>query len=194
MEPKKKANRPIIVAIVVIAVIAVAVVAYAWWTQQQDTQKWYFKGAYGTYVGEITRSSETMSFLMRMEVVDLNSTHLQILVGTKMSSETLGTLLDEQETNWVPIKDVASLSMEEMEGYTIDKTYEDYAYIEGLGTKYCKIYEFSITEIPETQMTMTVYVDPDLEWPLKFSFYMDIADEPLIFNINLTDTNIPALQ
>jgi hypothetical protein len=42
-------------------------------------------------------------------------------------------------------------------------------------------------------MTMTLYVDPDIVWPLKFSFHINMADEEIDFNINLTDTNIPAL-
>jgi len=131
---------------------------------------------------------------MRIEIADLNSTHLKTLFQMKMTSESLGTLFDDQETNWVNIEETTSLGMDEIEGYTIDRAYEDHVYIEGVGTKYCKIYEFSSSDTEDTKMTtMTLYVDPDIVWPIKFSFHMNIEDEEIIFNINLTETNIPAL-
>jgi hypothetical protein len=197
-EPKKRSMTLVIIAIVVIAVVLVAALAYMWWPHQDATQggteaDWYFKGAYAAYEGEATYLFETMSFSMRIEIVDLNSTHLKTLLQMKMSSESLGTLFDEQETNWAEITETTSFGMEEMEGYTLDSTYDDHVYIEGFGTKNCKVYEFSSTDAEDGEMTMTIYVDPDIVWPLKFSFHINIEDEEIIFNINLTDTNIPAL-
>lgn len=198
IEPKKRSMKLVIIAIVVIAVVIVVALTYTWWLPQEDTQngtqtEWYFKGAYAAYAGEATYLSETMSFSMRMEVVDLNSTHLKTLLHLKMTSESLGTLVDEQETNWAEIKETTSFGMEEMEGYRLERTYEDQVYIEGLGTKYCKIYEYTSTNPEDDDMTMILYVDPDIVWPLKFSFHMNIVDEEIIFNINLTETNIPDL-
>lgn len=197
-EPKKRSMKLVIIAIVAIAVVLVAALAYTWWPHQDDTQgetqaDWYFKGAYAAYEGEATYIFETMSFSMRIEIADLNSTHLKTLLHMKMSSETLGTLFDEQETNWVPIEEATSFGMDEMEGYTLDRTYEDHVYIEGFGTKYCKVYEFSSADVGDGDMTMTLYVDPDIVWPLKLSFHINVEDEEITFNINLTETNIPAL-
>lgn len=197
-EPKKRSLKLIIIAIVVIAVVVVASLAYTWWSPQEDTQggtqaDWYFKGAYADYAGEATYLTETMSMSMRMEITDLNSTHLEMLLQLKMTSESLGTLADQQETNWVERKEMTSFGLEEMEGYNLDRTYEDNVYIEGLGTKHCRIYEFSSVDVTEGDMKMTVYIDLDLGWPLKLAYHMNIVDEEIIFNINLTETNIPAL-
>ena len=197
-EPKKRSMTLVIIAIVAIAVVLVAALAYTWLPQQGTTQggaeaDWYFKGAYAAYAGETTYLFETMTFSMRIEIADLNSTHMKTLMQMKMSSETLGTLFDEQETNWAEITEATSFGMDDVEGYTLDRTYEDQVYIEGFGTKQCNVYEYSSTDTDDVDMTMTLYIDPDIVWPLKFSFYMNIENEEITFNINLTDTNIPAL-
>lgn len=197
-EPKRRSLKLVMIAIVTIAVVIVAALAYMWWSPQGGTQEgtqtdWYFKGAYAAYEGEATYLFETMSFSMRIELADLNSTHLKTLLYMEMTSESLGTILDEQETNWVPIEEMTSFGMDEMEGFILERTYEDNVYIEGLGTKYCKVYEFTSAVVGDGDMTMILYIDPDILWPIKFSFHMSIGDEDINFDINLTDTNIPAL-
>lgn len=198
-ETKKRSMKLVIIAIVAIVIVIGSVLAYTLLLNPENglgggTQTdWYFKGAYAAYEGEATYVSETISFSMRMEIADLNSTHLNMLLQMTMSSESLGTLFDEEETTWVQIKEMSSFGMEEMEGYTLDRTYNDDVYIEGFGTKYCTVYEFSSTDAEDGDMTMTLYVDPDIVWPLKFSFHISMGDEEIDFNINLTDTNIPEL-
>jgi hypothetical protein len=140
-EPKKRSMKLVIIAIVAIVIVIVSVLAYTLLLNPENglgggTQAdWYFKGAYAAYEGEATYLTETMSFSMRMEIADLNSTHLKTLLHMKMSSESLGTLFDEQETSWVQIKEMTTFGMDDMEGYTLDRTYNDNLYIEGFGTK-----------------------------------------------------------
>jgi hypothetical protein len=110
-----------------------------------------------------------------------------------MVSDSLGTLVNEQETAWAPKEKLSTIAWEELENYSLEKTYEDHVYVEGLGTKYCKIYEFTSTDFEVGDMTMKVYVDPEILWPVKFSLDMTIEDQNILFDINLTDTNIPEL-
>jgi hypothetical protein len=200
-EPKKYSSKLILVVVAVVAVVIIAALAYVFLGPQggflgetQDSQKeWYFKGAYANYEGSTTYLFLTVDFSMRLEIVDFNSTHVKTLYDIKLQSGSLGSLFNEQETNWAPKEKLGTFAWEEMEGYTLGSTYEDHVYIEGLGTKYCKIYEFTQTDIESGDMTMTVYVDPEIMWPLKLSLDLTTENENILFDINLTDTNIPEL-
>jgi preprotein translocase subunit SecG len=198
-EPKKRSMRLVLIAVVVIAIVVVGVVAYTLLSNPDNglgggtQEEWFFKGAYATYEGEATYLTETMTFFMKMEISDLNSTHLKTVVDMEISSATLGTLADQQETSWVAKKDMTSFGLGDIEGYNLDRTYEDNVYIEGFGTKRCKVYEFSSADVGGVDMTMTAYMDPDLGWPLKIAFHMNVIDEEVNFDINLKSTNISAL-
>jgi hypothetical protein len=198
-EPKRRSFRIVIITVVAIVVVIVAAaLAYMWWSPQGEAPQdgcqtdWYFIEAYAEYVGEAPYLFETMTLSMRMEVVDLNSTHLKSLFHMKMASESLGTILDEQETNWVSIKEETSFGLEEMEGYTLERTFEDRVYIEGVGNRYCRVYEFT-SDVEEGIMAVIIYIDTSIVWPLKFSFQMNYLDVDINLDITLTDTNIPAL-
>jgi len=198
------------IAAIIIAVVIVSALAYMWWSPQEGSQgetqtDWYFKGAYATYEGEDMVASYPRNISMRIEVIDLNNTHFKSLLYMKMTMqitpESSGTIFDEQYTNWVPKKEITYFVMPEMEGIILRRTYENHVYIEGIGTKYCKIYEFASsatimganTSI-DIERWMTIYVDPDIMWPLKFSIRTE--EESLIqdFDLTLTDTNIPDLN
>jgi hypothetical protein len=56
------------------------------------------------------------------------------------------------------------------------------------------VYEYAISD---EGLTMTVYVDKAIEWPLKMTVSMtntELPDGDLELDINLTETNIPALK
>jgi hypothetical protein len=66
--------------------------------------------------------------------------------------------------------------------------------IEGLGTKHVRVYEFSSIEVEDEEIEMTVYIDTNLNWPLKIEFAMKILTQEIDFQINLKDTNIAAIS
>ena len=201
-EPKKRSSKLILVVVALVAVIIIAALVLVFLAPQggllggtQDSQKeWYFKGAYANYEGSATYLFVTMDFSMRLEIVDFNSTHIKTLYDMNLQSGSLGSLLNEQETNWSPKENLGTFAWEKMEGYALKSSYEDHVYIEGLGTKYCEIYEFTQIDIDSGGLTMTVYVDPEISFPLKVSLDMDVENENILFEINLTDTNIPELM
>jgi hypothetical protein len=65
--------------------------------------------------------------------------------------------------------------------------------IDGLGTRTCMVYEYLISD---EGLTMTVYVDKTIEWPLKMTLSMTNTEllSDLTVDINLVETNIPALK
>ncbi len=198
----KKNSSKIILIVVVIAVVLISALAYVFLRPQggilDETQKsqqdWYFKGAYANYEGSTTYFFLTVDFSMRLEIVDFNSTHVKTLYDINLQSGSLGSLFNEQEINWVPKEKLSTFTWEEMEGLALGSTYEDHVYIEGLGTKYCKIYEFTQTHIESGDVVVTVYVDPEIMWPLKLSLDLTAENENILFDINLKDTNIPELM
>ena len=200
-EPKKNSSK-IILIFVVIAIVIIAAFAYIFLLPQggildetqESQQDWYFKGAYANYEGSTTYLFLTVDFSMRLEIVDFNSTHVKTLYDLNLQSGSLGSLFNEQETNWVPKEKLSTFTWEEIEGYAPGSTYEDYVYIEGLGNKYCKIYEFTQTDIESGDVVVTVYVDPAIMWPLKLSLDLTAESENILFDINLKDTNIPELM
>ena len=200
-EPKKNSSKLILIVVAVVAVITIAVFVYVFLQpqggilneKQESQQDWYFKGAYANYEGSTTYLFLTVDFSMRLEIVDFNSTNVKTLYYINLQSGSLGSLFNEQETNWVPKEKLSTFTWEEMEGYAPRSTYEDHVYIEGLGTKYCKIFEFTQTDGESGDVTVTVYVDPEIMWPFKLSLGLTTENENILFDINLTDTNIPDL-
>jgi len=199
IEPKKGSRKILFISLVVIAVVIVAVLAYVFLLSNQGISigpqgELYFKGAYANYGGSTTYLFVTVDFSMRMEIVDLNSTHVKTLLNMKMDSNALGTLFDEQETKWAPKEGFGKSTWEEMEGYSLVNSYEDHVYVEGLGTRNCKIYEFSSTDSEDGDMTITIYVNDQMLWPIKFSLDTTMENQTINFDINLKDTNIMELN
>lgn len=201
-EGKKLSSKLVLAAVVLVAAIIIAALAYFFLRPHegvldvtQDSQnEWYFKGAFANYQGSTTYLFFSVNFLMQLEIVDFNSTHVKTLFDVKVQSGSLGSLFNEQETNWAPKEQLGTFAWEELGGLTLESAYKDHVYIEGLGTKYCKIYEFTKTDIESGEMSVTVYVDPEIEWPLKLSLDIKAENENFLFDINLKDTNIPELM
>jgi hypothetical protein len=194
-EPKKRSSKLNLIAVVVIAIIIVSVLSYLFLRDGQIEQDWFFQGAYANYEGSTSFLFISLNFSMRLEIVDFNSTHVETLSDIKLQAGSLGTLFSEQATQWVPAENLGTVAWDEMEGYVSGGEYEDHVYIEGLGTRLCKIYEFVQIDAEASNMNITVYVDPEIAWPLKLTFGITLEeDQNIIFDINLKDTNIPELM
>lgn len=179
VEPKGRRTK-IILAIVIVVVIIVAVFLVYWFFLRPQTP-WLFKGAYAEYTGETTISFISVNITMRLEVVDYNSSHAKLLQYVKMETGLTGTE-EFQNTTWVDLKETTY----EPEGYEFLRSYEDYVYFEGLGTRYCKVYEYN-----SDGTTITYYIDKEIGWPLKLSMSMT---GDLSLDLTLVETNIPGLK
>jgi hypothetical protein len=197
-----------IVAVVAVAVVvgALLVSAFISSPQPQGQDAWLFKGAYATYEGSASISAEdlgsmidmsmNMDFTVRQEIVDFNDTHALISTSFEMSSsfgEYGGDTEENEESAWVPLSEMGLMTAFEDEDVNLTDSYESTVNIDGLGTRTCMVYEY---EISDEGLTLTVYVDKSIEWPLKMTMSMTNTELPdgLELDINLTDTNIPALQ
>jgi len=185
VEPPKRNVWKIIVPIIII-VVTVSVVLGFWWFSTSPIQQaaWLFDGAYAEYEGETTVLFYSTNMTVRLEVVDLNSTHAKLLyyIDMKMDGETY----TEQETMWSDLREETY----DVEGFILLTSYEDHVYLEDLGTIYCRVYDYS-----STNMTMQIYVDNESTWPLKMVYIYDFGlDNDITVDLTLVESNIPGLK
>jgi hypothetical protein len=171
-----------VVAVVVVSALALALLS----SNPKGNSAWLFKGAYAKYSGTAKVMFVDVSFSIRQEVVDWNSTHAQLLAQVSMGSLVSETVESEQ-TMWVDL----SKNQYMIDNATLINSYEaNNLYVEGVGTRNCIVYEYA-TDGP----TMTIYVDKAIGWPLKMKISMTGAESvTLEMDITLVETNIPGLR
>ena len=208
--PQPKSHIKLIAVIAIVAVAAVVgallVSAFISSPPPQGQDAWLFKGAYATYKGSASISAEdlgsfldmsmSIEFTIRQEIVDFNDTHALISTSFQMSSsfgEMNGETVNEENSTWVPLSEMGFMTGFEDEDVNLTNSYESTVNIDGIGTRTCMVYEYAISD---EGLTMTVYVDKAIDWPLKMTMSMTNTELPggLTADINIVDTNIPALQ
>ncbi len=173
---KKSIFNKKLIAIIVIAVVAVAAVASAaalltasnpspndqnndqnGSTNDQTTpQSWIKKGACATYSGQAEILSMSITFSARMEIVDVNQTHIQLSTDYNMSTPFGST--DNSTTTWMSREDMNF----QPEDLPLSNTYTTQITLPNLGTRTCTVYEYSSEGI-----SAAYYVDNSVQWPIK---------------------------
>jgi hypothetical protein len=200
--PKSHIKLIAVIAIVAVSVVVGAFIVSAFISTPQGQDAWLFKGAYATYEGSASISAEdlggmldmsmSIDFTVREEIVDFNDTHVLVSTSFQMTS-SFGYDEKNEESAWVPLSEMGLMTAFENEDVNLTNSYESTVNIDGLGTRTCMVYEYSISD---EGLTMTVYVDKTIEWPLKMTMSMTNTELPngLELDINLVETNIPALK
>jgi len=206
-QPKRNIKLIAVIAIAAVAVVVGALLVSAFISnpQPQGQDAWLFKGAYATYEGSASISAEALGsmldmsmnidFNVRQEIVDFNDTHALVSSSFQMSSsfgEYDGETVEDENSTWVPLSEMGLMSS--FEDVDLKNSYESTVSITGLGTRSCMVYEYAIAE---EGLTMTVYVDKNIDWPLKMTMSMTNTELPtgdVSVDITLKETNIPALQ
>ena len=192
--------------ILIICALAAAVLSYGFLTTnptnsdlQNDTQvstqqsttpqpssptSWITKGTYAIYQGQAEILSISIQFNARMEVIDLNSTHINIQTSFDMASSfgssenTTSIWVNREEMNFQP------------EGLNLSSSYTTQVTLPNLGTRNCIVYEYN-----DQDFSAAYYVDSTLHWPLKMVMTSPTSDTGQSYNmdVNLVDSNIPGL-
>ncbi len=150
---------------------------------QNSPQSWIKKGTYATYAGHAEILSMSITFNARMEIVDVNQTHMQLSTNYNMSTPFGAT--ENTTTTWVSREDMNF----QPENLTLNKTYTTQITIPNLGTRTCTVYEYSSEGI-----SAAYYVDNTVQWPIKMVMTSPtIEGQSYNMDINLIDTNIPGL-
>jgi len=206
-QPKSHIKLIAVIAIVAVSVIVGALLVSAFISSPQGQGAWLFKGAYATYWGSMTAEDMgidvpdmsmsfdfTIEFTVRQEIVDFNSTHALVSTSFQMSSslgEFGGETVEDENSTWVPLSEIGLMNA--FEDADLTNSYESTVNIDGFGTRTCMVYEYAISD---EGLTMTVYVDTTIDWPLKMTISMTNTEllGDLELDINIVETNIPALQ
>lgn len=206
-QPKSHIKLIAVITIVAVAVVvgALLVSAFISAPQPQGQDAWLFKGAYATYEGSASISAEDLGsmfdmsmnidFTVRQEIIDFNSTHALVSTSFQMSSslgDFGGETVEDENSTWVPLSEMGLMNA--FEDVNLTSSYEATVNVAGLGTRSCMVYEYAIAE---EGLTINVYVDKNIDWPLKMTISMTNTELPsgdLKVDINLKETNIPALQ
>jgi len=204
IQPKSNIKLIAVIAIIATSVIIAALLASAFISSPQGEESWLFKGAYATYEGSTSVSAEelgmfgmslSIDFGVRQEIIDFNDTHALVSTSFQMSSsfgEFGGETESDEKSAWVPLSKVGLMNA--FEDVDLTNSYESTVNVDGFGTRTCMVYEY---EIADDGLTMNVYVDKSIGWPLKMTISMtntELSGVKLELSINLVETNIPALK
>jgi len=175
-------------AVLLVVIVAVAAVAGAYFLGVFGSSKpaWEFDGAYGTYSGETTYLNVTFNLTIRAQVVDFNSSAVQML-----SYYTLkyGTHTDtNQSTRWDPVTSNGTIGFAGPSGWTLSRTYDTTRFVSG-ATFTCKAYEYT-----KGSTVITSYVDKTVGFPVEFTYSASpVKGSTVSLDLPLVKTNIGGL-
>lgn len=157
---------------------------YGQTNNQSDPQSWIKVGAYATYAGQMSILSIDVSFTAKMQIIDLNQTHIQVATDFNMS--TVYGVTENQTTAWVSRENMNF----QPDGMILNNTYTTHVSLAKLGTRSCTVYEYSNEGI-----NAAYYVDNTVQWPVKIVMTSptSVDGESYNMDINLVDSNIPGL-
>jgi len=181
----------VLVAVAVIAAVLGAGLSLTLLSSHQSASQnvgsaassWIVKGAYATYEGQTSVLGVSISFTAEMEIVDLNSTHVEIQTDFNMSSPFGNE--ENTTTTWVSRSNMTY----QPEGLALNSTYQTQVTVPSLGSVSCTAYVYSSQGI-----TATYYVDNQIQWPVKMTMTSPmISGQAYSIDVNLVDTNIKGL-
>jgi hypothetical protein len=190
VKPRSHVKLIAVVAVAAILVVVGGLLVSSMIARPQGQDAWLFKGAYAEYEGSTSMTVLTINvdigFVVRQEVLDFNNTHAKISTYFKMSSSF--ETVENETAAWLPLSQMGFMNVFE-EG-NLTNSFESSVDIAGFGTRTCMVYEYAISD---NGLTMTVYVDKAIGWPLKMTASMT-GSYPMSLDINLVETNIPGLK
>ena len=189
--PPVKRKKTVLIALAILVAASIAGLSFGLLTTNQSPpaatgagqDSWITKGAYATYQGQAEVMSTSISFNAKMEIIDLNATHVEISTSYNMSSpyETI----DNTTTTWVSRENMTF----QPDGLTLASSYSTKITLPNLGTRSCTAYEYN-----SDGLTETMYVDNSIQWPIEITMTSPSADgQSYSINIALVQTNIPGL-
>jgi hypothetical protein len=152
-------------------------------SNQNNPQSWIKIGTYATYEGQATILSMSVSFNAKMQIVNLNQTHIQVLTDFNMSTPFGAT--ENTTTTWINTENMTF----QPEGSTLNNSYITQITLPNLGTRTCTVYEYN-----SQGLSATYYIDDKVQWPIKIVMTSPTVDgQSYNMDITLVDTNISGL-
>jgi len=179
-------NWLIIWVIIVLTISLVLIIGYQSMdnAQQSMAESWMFKGAYATYEGKIDALSIPSSINETIQVIDLNATHVKIQTNSSIATSFAPTLTD-QTTLWINKTNINF----QPNGETLTGTYNTTITVRNIGTRDCKVYDYTNEAI-----NATYYIDKVLLWPVRIVYATIFENQTYHIEFSLKDTNINGLN
>jgi hypothetical protein len=178
----------IIIVVIIVLVISSLVLVIGYQpidnTQQSMSESWMFKGAYAIYEGQIESLSIPCNIDEKIQVTDLNATHVQIQTDSTIATSFTPKLSD-QTTLWINKTNINF----QPKGETLTETYNTTATVKNIGTRECITYNYTNEAI-----NATYYIDKVLLWPVRIIYVTDFENQTYQIEFNLKDTNISGLN
>jgi len=191
VEPPRVSHRKRNLALVLALLILVAAFAGVYYLNLfgSSKQPWLFKGAYGIYSGQTTFLAQTINFTIRLQIVDFNSTQVEML--TYYSLKTPSSTDTNQTTSWNKLS--SNLDYSGPLGLTLSRAYNTTRLV-GLNTIDCTAYEYSGTT-QGVNSDLTAFVSRSVGFPVEFTLSVTAAQSStnLTLDLALVHTNIPGL-
>jgi hypothetical protein len=153
-------------------------------SQQDMAQPWIFKGAYATYTGQVADVSTQTTLSARIEVTDINATHVQVRTSSTIAPPS-GPEVDDHFTLWI---NKANISFQPP-GEALARSYSTQITLNNSVTRDCTVYEYTNEAI-----NATYYVDNALQWPIRLVYMTGFENQTYTIDFNLNSTNIKALD
>ena len=166
---KSKLKNYGVVAIVLVVALAGSLITFSLLAPQakeaQQLRDSLFVGAYASYYGETTVIGQKLGLQLRLEIADMNSTHIKTLSYIKLDGNTAGKVYEQQFTNWTA-KNEGGMDFK-VYGMIFLSKKDDSVYFPTLGTRDCTIVEYQYKAGTGIDGSMTVYLEPTTGWPYK---------------------------
>ena len=153
-------------------------------TQQNVPEPWMFKGAYATYEGKIDAVSTPSNINETIQVIDVNSTQVQIQTNSSITTSFAPTLSD-QTISWFNKTNINFQPKNE----TLYGTYNTKIMVRNIGSRDCIAYDYTNKAI-----NATYYIDKALRWPVRIDYTTIFENQTYRIVFTLKDTNIKELN
>jgi hypothetical protein len=148
-------------------------------SQQDMAQPWMFKGAYATYAGQVADVSTETNLSARIEVTDVNASHVQVRTSSTIASPS-GPEVNDHFALWIS---KANISFQPP-GEAFARSYSAQ-----ISNRTCTVYEYTNEAI-----NATYYVDNVLQWPIRLVYVTGFENQTYTLDFHLNSTNIKALD
>jgi hypothetical protein len=152
--------------------------------QQNLSESWMFTGAYASYQGYVVSFSAPYNISAKIQVTDLNASHVQIQTNSRIET-SFAPALEDQSILWLNKTDLNFQPPSEM----LAKKYGTQITVNGLGTRDCITYEYVNDGI-----NVTYYVDKVVQWPVKLVYTTIFEKQTYSLEFYLKETNIIELK
>ena len=153
-------------------------------SQQDMAQPWMFKGAYATYTGQVAGVSTPTNLSARIEVTDVNASHVQVRTSSTITPPS-GPAVNDHFALWIS---KANISFQPP-GEAFARSYSAQIPVNGSAMRECTVYEYTNEAI-----NATYYIDNALQWPVQLVYVTGFENQTYTLVFKLNSTNIAALD